>query len=401
MKTLVLVSNSFPLGGVTESAFILPEIKYLAREFDRVIIAPLTCVNEKNRKQVLPENVKVSKCLLINKTLKEKLRGLLRLPVSALKDCLANPADSGASLAYSAYTGISIRNLRKLIKEEKLDLKETLFYTFWFDFTTTALSMIPGAKFITRAHGYDLYEDRGLFISSYRRKKTFAKMLKCYPVSEAGKKYLSEHYPLYKDKILFRKLGSQKPEGLNPEKGEDDADIVIVSIARTSPEKGTERQLRLLNDYAGKNQDKKIRYIHFGDGPLMHLLKELAQNCYPNLSIEIKGNVSNKEIHGFLERNHVDLTLLLSHSEGLPVSLMESISYGIPFVATNVGGIPEILPKYPQLIISKNPTPDEFVRAIDTVIDDKSLRKKVREEWENNFSSDILRADFAGEISSL
>ncbi len=42
MATALLITESYPLGGLTEEAFVLPEIKALGEVFDKVVVAPVT-----------------------------------------------------------------------------------------------------------------------------------------------------------------------------------------------------------------------------------------------------------------------------------------------------------------------------------------------------------------------
>ena len=58
---------------------------------------------------------------------------------------------------------------------------------------------------------------------------------------------------------------------------------------------------------------------------------------------ELAGQLDHREVLSFYERHHVDALLSLSLSEGLPVSMMEAQSYGIPIVACAVHGVPEIV----------------------------------------------------------
>lgn len=41
--------------------------------------------------------------------------------------------------------------------------------------------------------------------------------------------------------------------------------------------------------------------------------------------------------------NMADAYILPSYNEGLPISILEAMSYSLPIISTNVGGIPEIL----------------------------------------------------------
>ena len=45
----------------------------------------------------------------------------------------------------------------------------------------------------------------------------------------------------------------------------------------------------------------------------------------------------------YYKNNIIDIFINLSASEGIPVSIMDAISFGIPCIATNVGGTGEIV----------------------------------------------------------
>lgn len=55
------------------------------------------------------------------------------------------------------------------------------------------------------------------------------------------------------------------------------------------------------------------------------------------------GNMENKDIMKLYSTQPFDLFINVSSSEGLPVSIMEALSFGIPCIATDVGGTSEIV----------------------------------------------------------
>ena len=55
------------------------------------------------------------------------------------------------------------------------------------------------------------------------------------------------------------------------------------------------------------------------------------------------GYVPNAEILGWLQAGDVDAVVLPSDWEGVPVSLIESLAYGVPAVASDVGGVAELV----------------------------------------------------------
>ena len=71
----------------------------------------------------------------------------------------------------------------------------------------------------------------------------------------------------------------------------------------------------------------------------MSLLKNLAKESGVDRNIRFIGWIDDvNEIFSM-----IDLFVLPSLSESLPVSIIEAMSFGIPVVATDVGGVPEIV----------------------------------------------------------
>jgi glycosyltransferase involved in cell wall biosynthesis len=89
--------------------------------------------------------------------------------------------------------------------------------------------------------------------------------------------------------------------------------------------------------------DLPLVWHHFGDGPLFTQLEELAKRKREGLTIHLHGHVSNRELMRFYGTTSVDLFVNVSSSEGLPVSIMEALSFGIPVMATDVGGTSELV----------------------------------------------------------
>jgi glycosyltransferase involved in cell wall biosynthesis len=93
--------------------------------------------------------------------------------------------------------------------------------------------------------------------------------------------------------------------------------------------------IRLLNEQLSG----AVKGIIIGNGPLMESLKEYtAANGLSDL-IEFRGFVANPA----QELEKLDLLIMPSDHEGIPMVLLEAILAGLPIVAHNVGGIPEIL----------------------------------------------------------
>jgi glycosyltransferase involved in cell wall biosynthesis len=58
-------------------------------------------------------------------------------------------------------------------------------------------------------------------------------------------------------------------------------------------------------------------------------------------SVTFHGHLKRSDVRGILDRS--DLFILPSRQEGLPRSVIEAMSRGLPVIATDIGGIPELL----------------------------------------------------------
>lgn len=400
--TLVLITESYPLGGSGEDVFIEPEIGFLAARFQRVIIVP---VLDFGKTGILPENIIVERSFLKRPGLYSKFKSLFhRETYKALFNDLRrikSLSDLRSDMAFSAYTLYYSNLINALIAKYGLKPGTALFYTFWFDYATAALAFsAKGFRFITRAHGQDLYEETKPFISRYWREKTFGRLTGCYTVSKYSANYLRNLYPDFSEKIHCRYLGTKMPERLNPEIPDKET-VNLFSCARVSPEKRVLYLCKVIKEYAARHPELIIRWLHIGDGPDMEKLKRETKKSPKNLKIELTGRIENKEVRNSLATNHFDLALLLSSTEGLGVAICEAMSFGVPVLATDIQAIPEAVGEVGFLM----PLTDDVNKGADIL--NKALnvahsrRRASREHWERHFNAESLRHSFADEIRHL
>lgn len=75
--------------------------------------------------------------------------------------------------------------------------------------------------------------------------------------------------------------------------------------------------------------------------------------------------------------NEVDAFILPSYNEGLPISILEAMSYNLPIISTSVGGIPEILKNGYNGFLIRPGDKKALKNAILTLINNPSLRKEM------------------------
>lgn len=153
--------------------------------------------------------------------------------------------------------------------------------------------------------------------------------------------------------------------------------------------------------------DFEIKWTHLGEGNRKEEIKEAVAKRLHNTSAEFPGRIPNDKVYEYYKNNSVDLFLCTSTSEGLPVSMMEAASFGIPIISTNVGGIGEIVRDgFNGRLFPLDAPTEDFAEAIrDFCTSDKSeiavYRKNSRQLWEKSFNAEKNYAKFLGADEAL
>lgn len=113
----------------------------------------------------------------------------------------------------------------------------------------------------------------------------------------------------------------------------------VLWVGRLVDVKHPQMVLRAAVDWKRRWQSH-LRVSLIGDGPLGIQLRRLARQLQVDDVCHFVGSVPHEQLPHWYRA--ADVTVLTSHSEGIPNVLLESIACGTPFVATDVGGVREI-----------------------------------------------------------
>ncbi|MGL5056943.1 MAG: glycosyltransferase [Fusobacteriaceae bacterium] len=379
-KDLFLITNSYPYG--TGEEFIQNEVEYLSKEFNKVFILTMN-QNDKKTKDI-PNN------FVVYRLKKSKLNLLRLLKPEYLSDFFSEKVNLKKikNRINFMYTGDAIKNnILEIVKKEKLSLDETVLYSYWFYSGAYGISKIKSDKTIkiSRAHGYDLYAERG---PQPLKNNIFSKIDWLLPCSLQGAEYLKNKYPKYKNKIEKSYLGTENTENQILKK--DNYNLVSCSYIRPV------KRIHLIVEALEKLNlnTEKIKWTHIGDGDGLEELKMLAKEKLKNIEFEFLGHLKNDEILNYYKENDIKCFINLSSSEGLPVSMMEVQSFGIPIVATDVGGVKEIVNEKTGILLSENPTPEEVADGIKKILllskeEYSKIQKSCYKFWSKNFNAKI------------
>ncbi len=137
-------------------------------------------------------------------------------------------------------------------------------------------------------------------------------------------------------RIIYPAFGGAKSTGKSREQRDPGAPVIGV-VARLSEEK---RHVDLLDAMKRVRESfPRARLLVVGDGPLAGRLQGYARKIGLSDAVEFAGY--RKEVFDELAR--MDLFVLPSRTEGLSVAIVEAMASGLPVVASDVGGISEVV----------------------------------------------------------
>lgn len=408
LKRICLFTNEFPYGNW--EPYLETEIKYY-EDFDDIKIFSLQlreehakqCRDLNNDKiQVFPvykaSNISYllySFVAIFDKNLHREIVNLIKKKRFTIKRLV----QLFVFISRSHYEAKKI--LDNFSKEE---LDNSVFYSYRFEYQPYVSYIVKkklglDSRIVARAHGFDLYEENRPSRYIPLREILLKNIDYVFPCSDYGTNYLKEKFPAYKEKISTRFLGSLD-HGI--EDHNKSSSLRLLSCSTVLPVK----RLELIVEALSKINDKKIVWTHYGDGTDMEKIKKLVKNLPKNIQVVFKGNIPNDTLLEEYKNASYDWFINVSSSEGIPVSIMEAMSFGIPAIATDVGGTSEIVNNENGFLVDSDITGEELADILRLVYDMDSnnylkYRNKARETWDSKYNSAKNYKKFTKELRGL
>jgi colanic acid/amylovoran biosynthesis glycosyltransferase len=389
MKRLYYFTDSYPFS--VDYTWKTAEIYEAAKQFTEVIIVPFTFKIE--NQFTFPKNVRVLQPTLGN-TLFAKPKYLKHLfsktqPQRWLPEFFrAFRRGKRAIISFylaAVYSDIIVQH--EVFKELD-EIEEKQNTVLFFQWTMNNALAVPRLKkmgfenIICRMHGFDLYEFRHSNYIPFKS-KILEQVKTCTFISEHGRAYAQKLYPFIKSKSLVHYLGA-KAIGQNKVVKNDK--FHVLSISRVVPLKRLELIVESL-----KHVQTPIKWTHIGDGSGLNQLKKqtaLLKAVRPNCEVEFLGWLSPEAINDYFSQLGINTLILVSETEGLPVVIMEAFSASIPAIATDVGGVSELVNQNNGILLKSNPEIYEIAKAIETLANESfELNEQRRVEAFKSYSA--------------
>ena len=410
-KQILLITNGFPYGD-SERGFLETEYNILSQNFKVNLLA--LCDNVPNTNEI-KGNIENSTFIL-----KQSPSTFLLLKQILYKDVLSEIFSLLKSktafslllkqiklvLGYSARAEMLYKKIASNVISNNIDL----IYTYWCTPATLAAVRLKqknkNLKVITRFHGYDLYKERNELNYQPFRAKIAKHGNRLFFISKKGKDYFLNEWPKTPEsKCSVFYIGSRVVTlELNSVKL---GQTMLVSCSNLIPLKRVNLIIEALSLIPS---NININWFHFGDGSEKQQLIQLANTKLgnkKNITYSFLGHVENQKVFEHYKEINPNIFITTSSIEGLPVSILEAMSMGIPVIATDVGGIPEIvINNKTGYLLPENPTPQETAQAIInycslSVSEVENLKNSAYALWSNGFNSQKNANLFAEEINSI
>jgi len=218
---------------------------------------------------------------------------------------------------------------------------------------------------------------------------------------EHNRKFLIEKNIVPKHKIVtiytgislskYKKLDKKKQEILKRKYEISENDIIIGVVARLEKRKGHEYLIKIAPDILRRFEN--VRFIFCGDGPYKSYLENLAQDLGVLNKITFAGYV--EDISEMLSLFY--LFVLPSVSEGLPRVLIQSCLKGVPMVAFDIDGNPEIVKHGYNGYLVEERNESAMCNAIIKILENKNLRDAMAD---NALKTDCSKFSYSNQLKT-
>jgi glycosyltransferase involved in cell wall biosynthesis len=392
-RSIILYTALYPYG--TKETFTATEVEHLCRAFDRVYILPYKVMGEP---RPIPGNAEV---VILPMDGPFKVGSLMlrnwRILLQVLKHELPAWRYYGKRPGFH-WNDLLGRLWRSEVLEEWLESRPDrpgLHYSFWFTYWATILSLVKARgsyrlNFVCRILGHDFDVTRHAEGFLPYRRFEMRQVSAIAAISQFGKNTLRREYPWFHGVEVHYFGVEDNSVGPSPVLSEP----YLVSCSNLIELK----RVHLIVDIL-RGLQRPLRWVHFGDGPLRQDLERLAADLPPHIQVEWKGATANADILRYYQEHPGGIFLHPSRQEGgMPVAIMEALSFGMPVMGCDTGGVPEGVNEHTGFLTPVDFDPIAVATWIEALLEDTErlagLRASARAYYEKHFQAEVAHGRF-------
>ncbi len=224
-------------------------------------------------------------------------------------------------------------------------------------------------------------EKKHKFLHSFLDKISMGFANEIIAVAESVKRHIIDKQGIDSDKIVVirngidigRYAGSGNPEVTRREFGFHNNSVIVGVVGRLNKQKGLAFFLRAACEVL--KVEKRVQFLIVGEGPQRYELERLSKRLGIDQWVVFSG--FRADVPSVL--SVMDIFVMPSLVEGFPLSLLEAMAVGKPVIASNIGGIPEIVKDRESGILVPPRDPEALAEAIVELLKDRANWKVMGE----------------------
>lgn len=297
-----------------------------------------------------------------------------------MQDRIANGRSKVVTLGQAAGLAYTLcYKLVKLMQKEKVEILHTHnYYTALYGIPAARLSRVP---VIHGVHGFESNINSWSYMKKLKNKLTFQMANHITCVSDSLGETVCDQFGIEKTKVTaisngvdFQKFsaGHTRSSVLRRNLGLSDDHVIIGSVGRLHEQKNYGLLIRA---FALLKKGHTIKLLLVGDGQEKERLWSLSKKLDVEKDVIFAGE--RDDIPEML--SVMDIFVLPSLLEGMCNTILEAMCAGLPVVASNVGGNPELVRDGKTGFLFKSDKLNELVDKLDTLLRSTSLRGSMGE----------------------
>jgi colanic acid/amylovoran biosynthesis glycosyltransferase len=233
-------------------------------------------------------------------------------------------------------------------------------------------SEVSGIPWSFTARRWDILEDNLLSLKMVHA--SFARI-----ISQSGLETIKElGIEVPDDRIPILHVGVHLPTRFQaPKDQQEEVNVpIILCPAGLRPIKGHKYLIEAFAILRGRSVESKLWLA--GQGELRQELQEQVETLGLLDKVAFLGQLPHIKLLDLYSQGKIAMVVLPSLHEGIPVSLIEAMAYGVPVISTVAGGTPELLERGAGLLVPPE-DPLALADAIERLVRDPELRKQLGE----------------------
>jgi len=289
----------------------------------------------------------------------------------------------------------------KITKKERPDVIHAhwIFPTAFLAVLAKKLLNIP---VISTAHGGDMFGLKGPLFSKiikYTLKRSYVCTVNSKATWDAVRRILKRDYEIIPMGVSITKYSKERTSG-DIRRRFKVKDKLLLFVGRITEKKGVEYLIRAMPDVLKAFPHTKLLIV--GEGDLRDQLQRLSFQLHLQDAISFTGSIPHEELPSYFASADIfigpSIVAESGDTEGLGVVFLEALAAGCAVVASNVGGISDVIIHEKTGLLVEQKNPNQIAQAIIRLIEDDNLRKRLIENGqqhvENNFDWDKIGKRF-------